>query len=279
MGFDPFDNTYKNFGMGVNRGLVYYQEANKRRIFFSVSQFLYSVDAMTGELDESFGDKGRIDLKKGLGRNIENLFFTSNTPGVIYKDLLIIGQRVSESIGAAPGHIRAYNVHSGEMVWMFKTVPHPGEKGYETWPEDAYKRIGGANAWAGFSLDEKRGIVYCPTGSAAFDFYGGDRHGANLFANCILAINALTGEYVWHFQTVHHDVWDKDLPAPPNLITIEHKGKKRDVVAQITKNALLYVLDRDTGEPLYPVEEVKVPPTGSEWGGNMANSTYSFRVS
>ncbi len=257
--FDPFNNTSGGFARGVNRGLVYFEDNEKNRIFYSGGHHLFSVNVVDGNLDTGFGDKGKVDLKKGLGRDVEDLYLTSNTPGIIYKDLLIMGQRVSESDGAAPGHIRAYNVHSGEQVWMFKTVPHPGEYGYETWPEDAYKRIGGANAWAGFSLDEKRGIVYCPTGSAAFDFYGGDRHGANLFANCVLALDAGTGEYIWHYQTIHHDVWDKDVPAPPNLMTIKHNGRNRDVVAQITKNALLYVLDRETGKPLYPVEEIDVP--------------------
>ena len=257
--FDPFNNTSGGFARGVNRGLVYFEDNEKKRIFYSGGHHLFSVNVVDGNLDTGFGEKGKVDLKKGLGRDVEDLYLTSNTPGIIYKDLLIMGQRVSESDGAAPGHIRAYNVHSGEQVWMFKTVPHPGEYGYETWPEDAYKRIGGANAWAGFSLDEKRGIVYCPTGSAAFDFYGGDRHGANLFANCVLALDAGTGEYIWHYQTIHHDVWDKDVPAPPNLMTIKHNGRNRDVVAQITKNALLYVLDRETGKPLYPVEEIDVP--------------------
>jgi len=257
--FDPFDNNYASFGSGVNRGLVYHESENKRRIFYSSSHYLYAVNILDGSLDSSFGEGGKIDMKKGFGKNVDDLFLTSNTPGIIYKNLIIMGQRVSESTGAAPGHIRAFDVFTGQQKWMFKTIPHPGELGYDTWPEDAYKTMGGANVWAGLSVDEKRGIVYCPTGSASFDFYGGDRHGSNLFANSILALDALTGEYKWHYQTIHHDVWDKDLPAPPNLMTIEKDGKSIDVVAQITKNGLLYVLDRETGEPLYPIEEIAVP--------------------
>ncbi len=257
--FDPFEGAFGLFGAGVNRGLVYYAKDDDKRIFYSAGSFLYAVNATDGKLIETFGDGGKIDLHKGLGRNVEDMFIVSNTPGIIYKDLLIMGSRVSESTGAAPGHIRAFDVNTGLQRWIFHTIPHPGEFGYDTWPEDAYERIGGANVWAGFSLDQERGIVYCPTGSAAYDFYGGDRHGANLFANCILALDAATGERIWHYQTIHHDIWDKDLPAPPNLVTVKKDGALIDAVAQITKNGFLFVLDRETGEPLYPVEEVEVP--------------------
>ncbi|NER79935.1 MAG: PQQ-binding-like beta-propeller repeat protein, partial [Leptolyngbya sp. SIO1D8] len=167
---------------------------------------------------ESFGENGKVDLHKGLGRDVDDRFITANSPGVIFENLLILGTRVSEEKGAAPGHIRAYDVLTGEIAWVFHTIPKPGEFGVETWPENAWKEAGGANAWSGMSLDEKRGVVYIPTGSASYDFYGADRHGENLFANCILALNARTGERIWHFQTVHHDLWDRDLPAPPNLV-------------------------------------------------------------
>lgn len=259
--FDPYDDQFRSFGMGVNRGLVYYGGAQKDRLFYTAGQYLYSIYPADGTLDKNFGNEGRVDMKKGLGRDVDDLFLNSNTPGVLYKDLLIMGQRVSESTGAAPGHIRAFDVHTGVQKWMFKTIPHPGEIGYDTWPIEAYKTAGGANVWAGMSVDEERSIVYCPTGSASFDFYGGDRHGDNLFANCILALDAATGTYIWHYQTIHHDVWDKDLPAPPNLMTIEKDGKQVDVVAQITKNGLLFVLDRETGKPIYPIEEKAVPQT------------------
>jgi len=257
--FDPFDGNYQSFGMGVNRGLMYFENGDKKRMFYSANQYLYSVDIADGTLDSGFGEGGKLDMKKGLGRDVDKLFLNSNSPGVIYGDLIIMGSRVSESTGAAPGHIRAFDVHTGEQKWMFKTIPHPGELGYDSWPKEAYQKSGGANVWAGFSLDEERGIVFCPTGSASFDFYGGDRHGSNLFANCILALDAKTGAYKWHYQTIHHDVWDKDLPAPPNLMTIMKEGKEVDVIAQITKNGFLFVLDRETGEPLYPIDEIEVP--------------------
>jgi quinoprotein glucose dehydrogenase len=269
--FDPFDDEFRSFGMGVNRGLMFYENADKKRIFYSASHFLYSVNITDGTLDKDFGEQGKLDMKKGLGRDVDELFLNSNSPGVIFKDLVIMGSRVSESTGAAPGHIRAFDVHTGEQKWMFKTIPHPGEKGYDSWPKEAYLNSGGANVWAGFSLDKERGIVYCPTGSASFDFYGGDRHGDNLFANCILALDANTGNYKWHFQTIHHDVWDKDLPAPPNLMTIKKDGKSIDVVAQITKNGLLYVLNRETGDPLFPIEEIEVPQ--SDLRGERTSST------
>ena len=257
--FNPHEKKFENFGMGVNRGLVFYSNETKNRILYSVGHFLLSINADNGQLDQEFGEGGKINMKKGLDRDVDDLFLNSNTPGIIYKDLIIMGQRVSESTGAAPGHIRAFDVHTGEQKSIFKTIPSKESIGGDTWPSNAYNRIGGANVWAGFSLDEKRGIVYCPTGSASYDFYGGDRHGENLFANSILALDANDGSYKWHFQTIHHDIWDKDLPAPPNLMTIEKDGEKIDVVAQISKNGLLFVLDRDTGEPVYPIEEVDVP--------------------
>ena len=164
----------------------------------------------------TFGDKGSVSLLEGLDRDVTGLYVLSNTPGAIYKDLLILGTRVSEGPGAsAPGHIRAYDVRTGKIRWIFHTIPQPGEFGYDTWPADAWKRIGGANAWSGISVDEERGLVFLPTGSAAFDFWGGNREGANLFANCVLVLKAATGERVWHYQLVHHDLWDRDLPAAP----------------------------------------------------------------
>ena len=258
--FDPYDGqAYNAFGMGVNRGLVHWTDGKEKRLLVTAGSNLYCLDAKTGQLMESFGESGIVDLHKGFGREVDDLFITSNTPGIVYKDLLILGARVSESTGAIPGHIRAFNVKTGEIAWVFHTIPHPGEFGYHTWPEDAWQRSGGANAWSGFSLDEERGIVYVPTGSAAFDFYGGDRVGENLFANTLLALNANTGERIWHYQIVRHDVWDRDLPAPPNLLTVNHNGKEIDAVAQVTKSAFIFLFDRVTGEPLFPIEEVPVP--------------------
>ena len=257
--FDPFDGDFQQFGMGVNRGLAYHAGDSGSRIFFSAGDQLFCVDPANGKLIDSFGDGGSIDLHKGLDDSASELFINSNSPGIIYKDLIIQGSRVSESIGAAPGHIRAFNVYTGDLEWIFHTIPRPADEGYETWPMDAYSRIGGANVWAGFSLDLERGIVYCPTGSASYDFYGGDRSGDNLYANCVVALDANTGKKLWHFQTIHHDLWDKDLPIAPNLVTILQNGKRIDAVAQATKNGFLYILDRETGEPLHPVEEIAVP--------------------
>ncbi len=255
--FDPYDGDFQQFGMGVNRGLVLHQ-GEQKRLFYSAGKYMYAVNPMDGSLLTSFGKEGKINLQEGLGAD-EELSVSGNTPGIIYKDLLIMGGRVSESTQAAPGHIRAFDIHTGVQRWIFHTIPKPGEFGYDTWPEDAYQRIGGANVWAGMALDEERGIVYCPTGSAAYDFYGGDRHGDNLFANCLLALDAATGERLWHFQTIHHDMWDKDLPAPPNLITVHKDGQDIPAVAQITKNGFLFVFERVTGEPIYPIEEIAVP--------------------
>jgi quinoprotein glucose dehydrogenase len=261
--FDPFSGTSSG-QVNASRGVTYWSEGDDQRIFFTAGSFLYAVDAKTGKLIPSFGDLGKIDLHDGLDRDVKDLYVTSTSPGIIYKDLLILGTRVAEGGDAAPGHIRAYDVHTGKRRWIFHTIPHPGEYGYNTWEnKDAWKYIGGANNWAGMSLDEKRGIVYISTGSATFDFYGGLRKGKGLFADCVLALNASTGKYVWHYQIIHHDLWDRDLPAPPNLVTIYHRGEKVDAVAQITKTGYVFVLNRDTGTPLFPVFEMPVPDSST----------------
>ena len=259
--FNPFEEEYKMFGMGVNRGLAYWEDGDDARLLVTAGSYLFAINAKNGKIIESFGQKGKVDLHKGLGRDVDDRFITANSPGVIFKNLLILGTRVSEEKGAAPGHIRAYDVLTGDIAWVFHTIPKPGEFGAETWPENAWAEMGGANAWSGMSLDEKRGVVYIPTGSAAYDFYGADRHGENLFANCILALNAQTGERIWHFQTVRHDLWDRDLPAPPNLVTVNHEGKEIEALAQITKSGYVFLLDRDSGEPLFPIKEVPAPPS------------------
>lgn len=262
--FDPFDDDYQLFGLGVNRGLTSWKSEGEHRIFYSAGANLYAIDAHTGKGIPSFGNAGAVDLKTGLGPIAEGESVVSNTPGVIFEDLIIMGSRVNESLGAAPGHIRAFNVLTGALEWVFHTIPKPGEYGYETWPAEAYKTFGGANAWSGMSIDRERGVVYIPTGSASFDFYGSDRAGENLFANCILALDARTGERKWHYQTVHHDLWDRDLPAPPNLVTVNIDGQKIDAVAQITKSSHIFLLNRDTGEPIFEVNEVPVPPSTLE---------------
>ena len=251
--------------LGVNRGLVYWsdgaEDGKDARVLFSVGASLFAIDARTGQPVEAFGDGGRVDLYVGLGEDARGRTLLANTPGVVFDNLLILGMRLSEGPDAAPGYVRAFDVRTGQLAWTFHTIPLPGEAGYETWPPDAYARVGGANAWTGMSLDEERGIVYVPTGSAAFDFYGGNRHGENLFANSLLALDARTGRRVWHYQFVRHDLWDRDLPAAPNLLTVERDGERIDAVAQITKSGHMFVFDRETGEPLFPIEEVPVPPS------------------
>ena len=251
-----FDPSYDGpGGLNNNRGVTYWADGDDQRILFTAGPNLIALDAKTGKPVPSFGENGMASLKAGLGIESDEMYVVSTSPGIIYKDLLILGSRVSENSDAAPGHIRAFNVKTGEVAWTFRTIPQPGEFGYETWPEDAWQRVGGANSWAGLTLDEDRGMVFVPTGSASFDFWGGNRLGENLFANCLLALNAETGERIWHFQTVHHDLWDRDLPCPPNLVTIEKDGKKIDAVSQATKSGLLFVFDRETGEPIFPIEE------------------------
>ena len=249
--FDP----ELEFSPHVNRGVTYWESGNDKRIFFTAGSLLFGINAKTGKPVVSFGTNGVTSLKSGLGAWAADLYVISSTPGLVYKDYLIIGSSVSESAGAAPGYIRAFNARDGSVEWVFHTIPKPGEFGYDTWPEDAYKRVGGANSWAGMSLDEERGVIYAPTGSASFDFWGGNRKGANLFANSIIAIEAETGKRVWHYQTIHHDLWDRDLPAPPNLVTVNHNGTTIDAVSQTTKSGHVFLFNRDTGEPLFPIEE------------------------
>lgn len=263
--FDPAeqmfrDNPQARFALNNNRGVTWWEEGADRRILYAAGNFVYAVDARTGQLVSGFGEQGKIDLKKGLDKNVDDLYVAATSPGIVYQNLYIIGSRVSEGSDAAPGHIRAYDVRTGERAWIFHTIPQPGQFGHDTWDNpDAYQRIGGANAWSGFSLDEKRGIVFAGTGSASFDYYGGKRTGANLFANCILALNARTGERIWHYQTVHHDTWDYDLPTAPALVTVRQNGKRIDAVAQPTKTGFVFLLNRETGAPLFPIDEVPVP--------------------
>ncbi len=248
----------------VNRGVMYWQDkgGKDRRIFYNVGSRIYGIDAAGGQPIRSFGVDGYIDLILDLDKDLagSGAYIVNTTPGVIYRDLLITGSRVAESADGAPGHIRAYDVRTGKRKWIFHTIPHPGEPGYESWPDkEAYKKLGGANSWAGMSVDENSGIVYIPTGSVSGDFYGGIREGQNLFANSLLALDAESGKYIWHYQTVHHDLWDRDLPANPNLVDLQIDGKKREVVAQITKHGFIFMFDRISGKPIFPIEEIPVP--------------------
>ncbi len=247
----------KAFGGMASRGVAYWEDGDDKRILYAAGSSLIALNATTGKLILSFGDSGRVDLHTGLPDEAKDKFITSTTPGTVYKNLIIMPVRLSEDAGAAPGDIRAFDIKNGKLAWAFHTIPHPGEKGYETWPPDAYKNknVGAANNWAGMALDTKTGTVFIPVGSAAPDFYGANRIGSNLFANCLLALNAADGKYKWHYQFIHHDMWDRDPPAPPNLITVMHNGKATDAVAQVTKQGLTFVFDRNTGEPLFPIKE------------------------
>lgn len=255
--FDP-NQGRKVLGTMRNRGITYWSDGRQERIFVTVRQYLYSLDAKTGRPVVTFGAEGRVDLRENL-RPGEKEMISMTTPGIIYKDLLIVGSITSETLPTPPGDIRAYEVTTGKLRWTFHTIPRPGEFGYETWPPGAWKYTGSANNWSGMALDKKRGLVFVPTGSAAYDFYGANRIGDNLFANCLIALKAETGERIWHFQAVRHDIWDRDFPSPPTLVKIKHDGRLVDAVAQTTKSGHLYLFERETGKPLFPIEYRKYP--------------------
>ena len=260
-------------GNSPNRGLVYWSDAQgkNRRIFAGVRSYLYALDATTGKPIPEFGNAGRIDLRQGLGRTTDGVSIVLTTPGVIYKDLLILGGRMPEALPSAPGDVRAFDVRTGKMRWQFHTIPHPGELGFDTWPKEGWTYAGSANNWAGMAVDAKRGIVFVPTGSSASDFYGADRLGDNLFANSLIALKAETGERVWHFQAVKHDIWDRDFPSPPTLVTVQRDGRKIDAVAQTSKQGWLYLFDRANGKPLFPMEARAFP--ASDVPGEQAAKT------
>jgi quinoprotein glucose dehydrogenase len=273
--FDPSLDTNKLPGESTRkisftncRGITFYKGGkNDSRIFYTAGSLLYCINAFTGVPVTTFGSYGRIDLHNDLGRDVKDLYVACTTPGIIYKDLIIIGSTVAEEAAAAPGHIRAYDVFTGKLKWIFHTIPQPNEEGYSTWDDQrAYQHIGGANAWSGFSMDEQKGILFAPLGSATYDFYGGKRIGNNLYANCVLALNAATGKRIWYFQTVHHDLWDRDLPTAPVLVNLLKEGKHIEAIAQVTKTGFVFLLDRTTGNPVYPVNEIPVP-TESELAG------------
>jgi quinoprotein glucose dehydrogenase len=260
-----FDATegLRNIGKVRNRGVTYWADGTDRRIFVGVRQYLVSLDAATGKPVTAFGKAGRVDLREGLGREPLN-WVTMTSPAVVYKDLVIVGGAMSETLPASPGDIRAYDVHSGQLRWSFHTIPRPGEVGYQTWPKDAWTYSGAANNWPGMSIDLKRGIVFVPTGSAASDFYGANRVGDDLFATSLIALNAATGQRIWHFQFVHHDIWDRDPPSAPALVTVKRNGHDVDAVAQTSKQGYVYLFDRENGKPLFPMKSRKYPPSDLE---------------
>jgi quinoprotein glucose dehydrogenase len=249
----------------TERGMNYWEskDGKDRRLIFSVADYLQEIDATTGKSIRTFGDNGAVDLRQDLRRDINFMRIQSNTPGKVFDDLIILGSSTGEAYFSPPGDLRAYNVITGKLAWQFHTVPHPGEPGYETWPKDAWQYIGGVNDWGELSVDSGRGIAYFSTGSATFDFYGADRVGNDLYANCLLALDAHTGKLLWHFQNVHHDLWDYDDVAAPMLTTLTKDGKKVDVVALAGKSGYLYVFNRVTGEPIWPIPETPVPHVSS----------------
>lgn len=261
----------------ARRGINYWESKDRkdRRLLFQINDYLQAIDANTGKSILTFGNKGLVDLREGLGRDPKTMArIQSGTPGQVFENLIMLGSAGGENYMSAPGHLRAYDVITGKIAWTFHTIPQPGEFGYDTWPKNAYKYIGGVNTWGEITVDEKRGIAYYPLGSPTYDYYGADRIGSNLYGNCLLALDARTGKRLWHFQMVHHDLWDYDATSAPQLITVNHKGKKIDAVAQAGKNGFLYVFNRVTGEPLWPIEERPVPP--SDVPGEQAWPTQPF---
>ena len=247
-------------GLQPTRGLSYWTDGKRAVLFAGLLSYLYALDPATGRLVTTFGEAGRIDLRKDLDApNVNESFAAMTSPGVIYQDMIIVGFRAPETKPALHGDIRAYDVHTGRLRWIFHTIPHPGEEGYDTWPRDAWKYTGAANNWAGMALDTVRGMVYVPTGSAVDDFYGGDRLGNDRFSDTLLALDANTGRRIWDFQGVHHDIWDRDFPSPPSLVTVHSGGKQIDAVAETTKQGFLYLFDRTFGRPIFPIAETAFP--------------------
>jgi quinoprotein glucose dehydrogenase len=253
----------ENMNGMTSRGMNYWESTDGRdqRLIFAMNSMLQELDAKTGKSIMTFGANGYLDLRVGIdGRDPSTIGnIQSNTPGEVFENLIILGSATGEGYMSPPGDIRAYDVRDGKMVWTFHTVPRPGEFGYDTWPKDAWKYIGGVNNWGEMTVDARRGIAYIPLGSPTYDFYGADRVGANLFGTSIVALDARTGKRRWHFQLVHHDLWDMDPSAAPQLTTIRHDGRNRDVVVVTSKTTWLYVFDRETGEPIWPIEERPVP--------------------
>jgi quinoprotein glucose dehydrogenase len=265
--YNPFDSVPGekgvNFNLNSNRGVAYWTDnKDDERLFYTAGPLLRAIDAKTGKIIEGFGKKGKVDLREGLGVEGNDLFVTATSASTVYKDLILVGTRVSEGTDAAPGHIRAFNVRTGKQEWIFHTIPQPGEPGYETWEDkNAWKSTGGANNWMGMIVDHKTGIAYIPIGSASMDFYGGRRRGSDLYADCLLALDANTGKHIWHFQYIHHDTWDWDPSSAPVLLTVRHNGDEVAAVAQTTKTGYVFLFNRATGEPLFPIVETPVDTT------------------
>ena len=277
--FDPSDSlvnkTWHRNTVNMNRGVAYWRDGKDQRIIYTVGPIVLTVNAETGKLVTDFGINGGVDLREGLDRDPKEMSISPTSPVTIFKDLFITSGAVSET---TPGHIRAFDIKTGKQKWIFHTVPYPGEPGYSSWDDKtAYKRMGSANAWSGFSLDAKRGILFAGLGNPTNDFYGGDRLGEGLYGNCILALDAATGKLIWHFQAVHHDIWDMDISSPPALVSLNHNGKQVDAVVQTMKTGFVFVFERTTGKPLFPITE-KAVPTSHTATGEVVSSTQPFPV-
>ncbi|MEO6550789.1 MAG: pyrroloquinoline quinone-dependent dehydrogenase [Ferruginibacter sp.] len=280
--FNPFDSLNGNplfFILNNCRGVTYWSDgADDKRIYYTAGSYLYCINAQTGKPVTAFADTGKLDLHDGLGENAKDLFVTATSPGIVFNDMIIMGTRVNESPQAAPGHIRAYDIRTGRPRWIFHTIPKPGEPGYESWDDpNAWQYTGGANAWGGMGIDKERGIVFACTGSANYDWYGGRRTGNNLFADCLLALDAASGKLIWHFQDIHHDVWDRDLPAAPALVTVKKDGRAIDAVALTTKSGFLFLFERANGKPVYDIVEKPVP-VNSDLVGEKLSPTQPYPV-
>ena len=251
----------------------------KTAYFSRIAIFCTRSTESTGKPIQTFGDNGRIDLRNGLDRPPECVSISASSPGVIFEDMIIMPSTVPETLPGSPGHIRAFDVNTGKQRWIFHTIPHPGEFGYETWPPDAYKISGGANAWAGLSIDPKLGMVFAATGSASFDFYGSNRIGDDLFADCVLALDARTGKRIWHFQGIRHDVWDLDFPAAPSLVTVTRNGKKVEAVAQITKTGYVLRLRSTHGRAAVSHRESQSAALAARWRKARRNAAVSAETS
>ena len=270
--YSPSDRPARG---GNSRGVTYWTDGVVERLFYGAGRELHAIDAKTGTLATDFAQAGKLDLSTGLGTDATTGWAGLTTPGVVFEDFLILGSRVGEGPApSAPGHIRAFDVRTGELQWLFRTIPQVTDPEATTWSPEHLANMGGANAWGGFSLDEERGMVFCGTGSASYDHWGGDRMGENLYANCVLALDARTGQKVWHQQLVHHDIWDYDIPCPPNLVQVRVDGRLVDAVAQPTKMGHLFVFRRDDGTPLFPIEEISVP--ASQIPGEVSWPTQPF---
>ena len=273
--FNPGEGLTSGRSPGVNRGVCYWEDGEDSRIFATYRDQLWSLNAKSGKPVPSFGKDGVIDLKEHFDHDMTSLNFKHTTPVVVYKDVVITGGGGGEGpYPEAPGHIRGWDARTGERRWIFHTVPKPGQFGHDTWSGDSWKMTGGTNCWGGMSVDSKRGLVFAGIGSPSFDYWGGNRVGDNLFGNCVLALDAMTGERKWHFQTVHHDIWDYDIPAQPTLITLRQGKRSIDALVQVTKQGFLFFFDRETGKPLFPIEERPVPP--STIPGEVLSKTQPF---